>query len=216
MTYNPQEHNRRSIRLKGYDYTSPGSYFVTICTQDRVHLFGQVVDAEMQLNPYGRVVDTYLSRIPDHFPHVTLDAWVVMPNHVHAIITITADHRRGDAILDSLSGMMDDADSDTSSALSGDCRIASPLPPPQHPTGAPSGSLGAIVGNFKSIATRRINRMRHTPGADVWQRNYWEHIIRNQAAYKRIEAYIHNNPARWEQDRLHPDAPRPIYPVTQA
>ncbi len=209
MTYNPQKHNRRSIRLKGYDYTSPGSYFVTICTPDRVRLFGEVVDAEMQLNPYGRVVDTYLSRIPDHFPHVTLDAWVVMPNHVHAIITITDDHRsRGEAIPQSLTTAEDVSESASSIIPESESRIASPLPPTQpHPTGAPSGSLGAIVGNFKSIATRRINRMRHTPGVEVWQRNYWEHIIRNQAAYKRIEAYIHNNPARWEQDRLHPDAP---------
>ncbi|MFP4396025.1 MAG: transposase, partial [Anaerolineales bacterium] len=209
-----QRHNRRSIRLKGYDYTSPGSYFVTICTQDRVRLFGEVVDAAMQLNPYGRVVDTYLSRIPDHFPHVTLGAWVVMPNHVHAIITITAapdtdddPDGKGDAILDSPSEMMNNSDVDTSSAVNGDCGIASPLSPTQHPIGAPSGSLGAIVGNFKSIATRRINRMRHTPGADVWQRNYWEHIIRSRAAHQRITAYIHNNPARWEEDRLHPDAP---------
>ena len=208
---NPQKHNRRSIRLKGYDYTSPGSYFVTICTQDRVRLFGEVVDAEMQLNPYGRVVDTYLSRIPDHFPHVTLDAWVVMPNHVHAIITITDDHRRGEAIPQSPFKAEDVSEFASSIIPEDESRIASPLPPtppPQpHPTGAPSGSLGAIVGNFKSIATRRINRMRHTPGVDVWQRNYWEHIIRNQAAHQRIAAYIHNNPARWEEDRLHPDAP---------
>ncbi len=97
MGHDPQRHHRRSIRLKGYDYTSPGAYFVTICTQDHVCAFGEVVEGDMCLNPYGRVVDAYWSRIPRHFPHVMVDAWVVMPNHVHGIIAITDAPSPGDA-----------------------------------------------------------------------------------------------------------------------
>jgi len=243
MGYDPQKHHRRSIRLKGYDYTAPGAYFVTICTQDRVQMFGEVVGGDMRLNPHGRVVDTYWSRIPRYFPHVTLDAWVVMPNHVHGIIVITdppavggnasspvdeRGRRRGEAIPGSPSVTVRDLEPTPSGISIGQTGIASPLPtsrptpretprqpsartpeptPPPRPHGAPAGSLGAIVGNFKSITTRRINRMRHTPGGQVWQRNYWEHIIRNQAAYERIRQYIENNPALWEEDQLHPDAP---------
>jgi REP element-mobilizing transposase RayT len=97
MTYDPTRHHRpfgraqgrRSIRLKGYDYASPGAYFVTICVRGGECLLGEVVDGEMQLNERGRVVGYYWGRMPRHFPHVELDAWVVMPNHVHGIIVIT-------------------------------------------------------------------------------------------------------------------------------
>ena len=222
MAYNPRKHHRRSIRLKGYDYTAPGAYFVTICTHDHVCTFGEVVEGDMRLNAYGRVVDTYWSRIPRHFPHVTLDAWVVMPNHIHGIIVITdapspVDKRgrricRGEAILESTPVMRHDLEPQPSSNSTGYTGIASPLQSqPTRPHGVPSGSLGAIVGNFKSITNRRINRMRHTPGGRVWQRNYWDHIIRNDRAYQRIRQYIENNPALWEEDQLHPDAlPNPF------
>jgi len=217
MGYDPQRHHRRSIRLKGYDYTSPGAYFVTICTHDRACTFGEVIEGDMRLNPYGRVVDTYWSRIPRHFPHVMLDAWVVMPNHVHGIIVITdapsegadtsppADERgdgRGEAIPIRPIALEDDGEVPSRVSAEGDAGIASPLP-----CGAPSGSLGAIVGNVKSITARRINRMKHTPGGRVWQRNYWEHIIRDERAYQRIRQYIEDNPALWAEDQLHPHAP---------
>jgi len=264
MGYDPNKHHRRSIRLKGYDYTSPGSYFVTICTQDHACTFGEVVDGDMHLNPYGRVVDTYWSRIPRYFPHVMLDTWVVMPNHIHGIIVITdapalegdesppVDERghgcRGEAILESPPATGHDSESASSFISLGQMGIASPLPesppatghdseskpsstsmdpagiasplqtslsrqtsrhptPPSRPHGVPSGSLGAIVGNVKSITARRINRMKHTPGGRVWQRNYWEHIICDERVYQRICQYIEDNPALWEEDQLHPDAP---------
>lgn len=174
MKYNPQKHHRRSIRLPGYDYTAPGAYFVTICAQDRICLFGQVVNGVMQLNLYGRVAATYWERLPHHFPNLQLGAWVIMPNHMHGILIITE-------------------------------AAAPSAPPPED--GLAAGSLGAIVGNYKSTTTRRINQMRHTPGGVVWQRNYWEHIIRDDAAYARIADYIATNPARWQGDQLHPAAP---------
>ena len=91
MPYDPGRHHRRSIRLRGYDYTSAGAYFITICAHRRECLFGEVVDGVMRLNVYGRVVDACWQAIPDHFPHVMLDVYVIMPNHVHGIIAIVDD-----------------------------------------------------------------------------------------------------------------------------
>jgi REP element-mobilizing transposase RayT len=199
MPYDPRRHHRRSIRLQGYDYTSPGGYFVTLCVYQRRHLFGEVVKGEMQLTPYGRVVDTYWSRIPRHFPHVELDAWVVMPDHFHGIIFIVEETARPIPP----SKAEEDRKGEPPFVAQADLRSISTQP---RPHGAPPGSLGAIVGNFKSITTRRINRMRHTPGGRVWLRNYWERIIWDERAYRAIRNYILNNPARWEEDH-HPDAP---------
>ena len=89
MKYDPQKHHRRSIRLKGHDYTSPGAYFITICTHQRQCLFGEIVDGEMQLNEFGKWVDACWQRLPTHFPHLQLDRFVVMPNHIHGILTLT-------------------------------------------------------------------------------------------------------------------------------
>ena len=211
--YNPQIHHRRSIRLKGYDYGQPGAYFVTICTQGHVCLFGDVVDGEMVLNPFGHVVATYWTRIPHHFPRVQLGTWVVMPNHVHGIIIITDDDGvggRGEAFLQSSTPANGVANAQTPGHERPDGECLAPTTA-TTPNGVPSGSLGVIIGNVKSITTRRINAMRRTPGADVWQRNYWEHIIRTQESHARIEDYILANPARWQTDQLHPDAlPNPF------
>jgi REP element-mobilizing transposase RayT len=218
MPYDPQRHHRRSIRLDGHDYTSPGAYFVTICTHGRMPLFGEVVDGEMRFTSYGRVADTNWARLPRHFPHVALGAWVVMPNHVHGIIVIVDEQDagngtrgRGEAFPAWHSETEGEGNSASLTLTSGASRNASPLqePPvaaPGLPHGTPSGSIGAVVGNYKSITARRINHMRGAPGARVWQRNYWEHIIRDETAHQNIRAYILNNPARWNEDRLHPDA----------
>jgi REP element-mobilizing transposase RayT len=187
--FDPQKHHRRSIRLKGYDYTQTGAYFVTVCAQDRVCLFGDVADGDMVLNPFGRVAVTYWQRIPRHFPHVQLDAWVVMPNHVHGIIVIT--NGRGEALPAASVSTEELLHFETDLSTLDTGSNASPLQ---------SGSLGAIVGNYKSITTRRINKMRHTPGERVWQRNYYERIIRNDRELDAIRQYIANNPLHWEQD----------------
>ncbi len=167
--YDPQKHHRRSIRLKGYDYSQAGAYFVTIVTHGRELLFDDPV--------LRRVAETLWQRIPRHFSHVELDAWVVMPDHIHGIIVITTTLPSGDKTA-----------------------------PAERPTGPPSGSLGAIIGNFKSITARRINRLRKTPGKPIWQRNYYEHIIRDERALKAIRQYIHDNPARWIEDTKSPKA----------
>jgi putative transposase len=197
MKYNPQKHDRRSIRLPGYDYTTPGAYFVTLCTQNRECLFDDPV--------LRAVVETYWQAIPRYTPHVVLDAWVVMPNHIHGIIIIM----ERPAILGARHStrmplsVQEPASSEIHTAMQNQSSNALPLPQPiAH--GALPGSLGAIVGSFKSVTARRINRIRHTPGMDVWQRNYYEHIIRNEQALQRIREYIVNNPLRWGLDIENP------------
>jgi len=189
--YNPEKRHRRSIRLRGWDYTSPGAYFVTICTHNGECLFEDPV--------LRRVVETMWQRIPRHFPHVQLDEFVVMPNHVHGIIWIVdkpvgARHSREP--LSPTDTILSDEPTQSRKQPSGN---ASPLP---H--GVVPGSLGAIIGNFKSVTARRINRIRRTPGAPVWQRNYYEHIVRSEDELGRIRKYIRLNPLKWELDRENP------------
>jgi len=192
MPYDPEKHDRRSIRLPNHDYGRPGAYFVTICIHNRVCLFGDVVQGQMRLNPFGRIVRDEWHRIERVRDNVTLDAFVVMPNHVHGVIVITGD--------------ADDSDG-TGGGNSDRCRdMARRVPTgPTRRFGKPRpGSLPTIVGAFKSAATRRINRRRNTPGASVWQRNYYEHVVRGRRDLDRIRRYIRQNPARWHRDRNHP------------
>jgi len=186
MAYDPKIHHRRSFRLRGYDYTLPGAYFVTIVAWRRQPLFGEIIAGEMHLNASGEVIKRCWLRLPSHHP-VRLDAWVIMPNHFHAVILLD-DPGKGEA---SASDMLDNP-----YHIQAD---ASPL----RPAGTRPGSLGAIIQNFKSITTRKINQIHSTPGAAIWQRNYYEHIIRSQAEWERIHAYIFANPDRWEEDELY-------------
>jgi REP element-mobilizing transposase RayT len=170
--------NRRSIRLTGYDYTQPGAYFVTICTQDRACLSGEVVDGVMVLNAIGQIVDDEWRLSATLRNEIELDECVVMPNHVHGIVVIDTT-RRGDR----------------------------PVAPTTHGVtcGPKPRSLGAFIAGFKSTVTKRINEMRNTPGVSVWQRNYYEHIIRNDESLNSIREYIINNPLQWELDRENPN-----------
>jgi REP element-mobilizing transposase RayT len=157
---------RRSIRLSDYDYTFTGMYFLTICTHDKKCLFGDFVDDKIRLNQIGHTVEFIWHEIPNHFPQTKLDAFVIMPDHIHGIVVIG----RGTT-----------------------CRA--PMTTEQF--GQPvSGSIPTIVRSFKSAATKHINKLRQTPGAKLWQRNYWEHIIRNDLELDSIRKYIHNNPAK--------------------
>lgn len=175
MTFDPNIHRRRSLRLKDYDYSQAGAYFVTVCVQNRECLFGEVVAGEMQLNNAGRMVVRCWQAIPDHFPHVALDVFVVMPNHVHGIIVLMGG--RGTA-----------------------CRA-----PTNEQFGKPvPGSIPTVMRSFKSAATKHINELRHTAGVPVWQRNYYEHIIRDENSMARIREYIINNPLQWALDRDNP------------
>jgi REP element-mobilizing transposase RayT len=186
MTYDPNKHHRRSIRLKGYDYTQPGSYFVTIVTHQRQLLFGDILNGDMFLNNVGCIVKAEWLRTADIRDNVTLDEFVSMPNHLHSIIIINDDEIPVGA--------------SRSSPLQTDMQLShGPVP---H-------SLGAIMAGFKSSVTKRINGLRNTPGMPVWQRNYYEHIIRNEMEWNNIRKYILTNPKKWETDQENPNAQPP-------
>jgi putative transposase len=201
VNFNPKIHHRRSIRLKGYDYTQPGAYFVTICTYDRECLFGNVAEEKMILNEFGMIVERQWRQIPRLFPNALLDEFMMMPNHLHGVVMI---HENGVVGAKHPGPHIGNA----SISVTGD---ASPLQPqPTHkkypifPHGTVAGSFPAMIQNFLSITTRKINRIRKTPGEKLWQRNYFEHIIRNEKKLNRIREYIRNNPAKWTEDRDNP------------
>jgi len=221
MPYDPTRHHRRSIRLKGYDYSQAGAYFITICTQDRACLFGKVVNGEMQLNDAGRMVLAEWNMLPERFPHVVLDAFVVMPNHVHGIVVITnpaPDDTATTAPTIVGAGLVSAPNAGPMSAPN-----AGPMSAPNDgPMSAPNDgattrttmrtttrvvpTLGDIVGAFKSRVTVEYIRGVKTSGwppfrGRLWQRNYYEHIIRNERALNAIRQYIIENPRRWQMDR---------------
>jgi REP element-mobilizing transposase RayT len=191
MTYDPRLHHRRSIRLPGYDYAQPGAYFVTLVAWHRACLFSEIVDGEVHLSPGGQVVWRLWHALPSHAPHLHLGACVIMPNHLHGILWIVEDPGKGEAF-----SLWENA-----SPLRGSPRREN-ASPQQRPNGTQPGSLGAAIQSLKSVSTRQINQLRGTPGAPVWQRNYYERIVRDQAALERITAYILNNPRRWMEDQL--------------
>ena len=180
MPFHPDVHHRRSIRMRSYDYAAGGAYFITVCARERAPVFGEIADGAMRLNGAGRVVDECWRDTAIVRPYVTLDEFVVMPDHFHAIAFVGAT--RCVALPDAT------CPGATHRVESGGAthRVA--------PTGPAAGSIGAIVGQFKSVTTKRINAMRGSPGMPVWQRNYWERIIRDDAELDALRAYIRDNP----------------------
>jgi putative transposase len=175
-------HPRVAMRLKRYDYAQSGAYFVTICLQDRLCLFGEVSAGLLVPNQYGALVEQAWNDLPNHYPHVTLDQFVVMPNHIHGIIILT----------------------DVGAGFKPAPMAIGPNPAPLKRHGLPE-----IIRALKTFSARRINEIRQLPGVPVWQRNYYEHIIRSEEDYTRIAEYIIDNPRRWSEDSLHPEnAPR--------
>ena len=176
MGYDPEKHHRRSIRLRGWDYSRPGAYFVTICTHNGECLLGWVVDGKMMLSPWGQIArDEWMASAKIRH-EIRLDAFVVMPDHIHGIIWIVAGNNVG-------------------------ATGRSPL----RPHGPSPKSLGSFIAGYKSAVTKRINEMRKTPGTPVWQRNYYEHIIRDEEESNATRLYIIENPQNWDIDTENPD-----------
>jgi len=171
-------YDRRSIRLQNYDYTQNGAYFITICTHNRECVFGSVINGQMQLNEEGKIAELCWQHIPQHFPQSTLDEFVVMPNHIHGLI-----------ILDNSATLIRD-------------QPAVPLLAHEQFSKPVSGSIPTIVRSYKSAVTKQINALWQTPSHTFWQRNYYEHIVRNLTEMEKIHRYIANNPASWA---LNPD-----------
>jgi putative transposase len=178
MRVKSEKPNRSSLRLPFYDYTQPGAFFITVCTHCREPILGKTVDGNGCLNAYGQIVQEEWQRTAQIRPNLMIDAFIVMPNHIHGIIIIHHQSR----------GTMHRA------------------PTPQlerfgHPT---SNSIPTIIRGFKSAVTQRVNQLRGTPYSPVWQRNYYEHVIRNEADLEEICEYIANNPLKWLEDENHP------------
>ena len=194
MKYNPDIHHRRSIRLKGYDYSQTGLYFVTICTYQRLLLFGEIFNNEMILNEAGIVAEKCWSAIPEHFPQVKLEEFVIMPNHIHGIIQI-------DVGVNHIRPVIQPTFTSATKIEMKQGKCNSLLQ--SRPNGA-SNTIGSIVRGFKTGVTQwfRTNTTMH----NIWQRNYHEHIIRNENAYLKISDYVQTNPKRWQEDCFFEDS----------
>lgn len=183
--YNPNIHHRKSIRLKGYDYSQAGLYFITICVQDRKCRFGEIAGVEnfqpeMVLNDAGNIADKCWLEIPKHFPNAVLHEYIVMPNHVHGIVEL-----------------IQTGSSNESVAPVG-VQNFEPLPTRNEFRKIIPHSIGSIIRGYKIGVTKWFRN--NTDIENVWQRNYYEHIIRDEKSYQRISEYIINNPKNWRED----------------
>ena len=174
MNFDPALHHRRSVRLKGYDYARAGAYFITLCAQDRACVFGQIRNGVLHPSAIGLIARAQWDAIPDRHPAASLDAFVVMPNHIHGIMYITD--------------------------------VGAPLAGAQSDTGRPQGSpLHVVVGAYKSLVFKQALPEAKQAGrllGKLWQRNYWEHVVRNETELHAIREYIQNNPTQWDLDSL--------------
>ena len=165
--YNPEIHHRRSIRLKGYDYSSQGAYFVTLCCENRQHRFGEISESQMELTHCGQIATEWMENLPTKFPTIEIDEYIIMPDHIHAIISIRTGNPRG-------------------------------CPEENPPT------IGQIIGAYKSLVANdclKWHKERNLQMGKLWQRNYYEHIIRDEQAYENIRNYIKTNPEHSSTDR---------------
>jgi len=176
----PAPRDRQSARLANFDYASTGAYFITICAHQRNTLFGAIVDGRLVTSVIGTIVVNCWNSIPHHFSHVSLDSFVVMPNHLHGIIILGEQPPPN-------------------------VRAQHAAPLQRRLPRVQQGSVGAIIRSFKSAATKAVNDQRLTTGTPVWQRNYHERVIRNDDELNRIRQYIADNPKNWSIDSENPN-----------
>ena len=172
-----KKYNRHSIRLKGYDYSKTGAYFITLCTQNRKCLFGSIVNGGIQLNKIGQIVKDEWIKIAEIQHEIKLDEYVVMPDHFHGIVIFTK----------------------SVGAIHESPIHGSPLQMTQKQRR--NMGLPKLIGRFKMLSSKKINKIRQTPGVKLWQRDYWEHIIRNNDELINIRKYIKNNPKIWPPEK---------------
>lgn len=200
MAYNPEIHHRRSVRLKGYDYSAVGAYFVTICVYGRECLFGKIVGGEMRLNQYGEIIRSVWEESPGHFPSIDTDTYVIMPNHFHGIIVVGDNVGAGfpRPILETRNQpRCVEAERGGENQIPGGEK-GGETPPLRKPT------IGQVVGYFKYQSSKQVNMLRDNSGVPLWQRNYYERIIRSDAELNAARKYILENPLKWDQDKENP------------
>ena len=222
-------YNRRSIRLQGYDYSQPGEYYVTICTQNHESVFGVIKNGQIKLNDYGHVVQNYCGKTEKHFKNIKFDSFIIMPNHFHVIIKINPIDNPAGARFPRPSvinvnnpvninriGMININFSNINTRIQTHMDLLNKFGSfymrgrgdltPAGDSGVGHGNrgptLGQIVAFFKYGVSKTINEMGNTPGKKLWQRNYYEQIIRDYNEYDRITKYIKNNPVKWESDHF--------------
>jgi REP element-mobilizing transposase RayT len=212
MTYNPDNHHRRSIRLDGYDYSQPGIYFITLCTYNRECLFGEILNGEMRLNEFGKMTQQCWLEIPNHFPQTQLDEYIIMPDHIHGIIILNdfvGVQNVGAKNVGTKNVGAKNVGAKNVGAKNVGAKNFSPLPiptpmpiptPEQYitPFRSPSKTIGSIIRGFKIGVTKWFRQ--NTDIYVVWQRNFYEHIIRNEVELNRIRQYIIDNPKKWKTD----------------
>ncbi|MCZ8065996.1 MAG: transposase [Microcystis sp.] len=181
MTFDPEKHHRRSIRLRNYDYSQPGAYFVTICTYQKQSWFGEIKNGQIYLNQLGKIVADEWLKTCKIRPNFKLDEWVIMPNHFHGIVIIN-DYSGDDQSLGARDAPLDLGARDA--------------PLQQKPN-----SLSSCIAGFKSAVTKRINLLRQNTDPPIWQRNYYESILRDEKYLAVVREYIINNPKNWPNDR---------------
>jgi putative transposase len=164
MKYDPDFNHRQSIRLNGYDYSASGAYFITICTHEREHLFGDIANETMQFNTCGDIARSHWQQLSQRHPNIIMDESIVMPNHLHGII-----------ILESSMGI--------------------------------TKSISEIIRGFKTFSAKVINKKLGLRGVPVWQRSYYDRIIRNELELDRVRQYIINNPQNWDADKNNQNQP---------
>lgn len=182
-----------SARLPGYDYGQNGSYFITICTKNRNHFFGEIVANKMCLNEIGNLANQYWLEIPNHFPYIELENFVVMPNHIHGILIINKN--------------MDNATLQGFSVVETlQCNVSTitVTPPAKNQKmsdiSPKSGTISSIIRSYKSIVTKHA---RYIEPEFEWQSRFHDHIIRNETSFNNIQNYIENNPVNWKDDKFY-------------
>ena len=189
MTFDPEKHHRRSIRLRNYDYSQPGAYFVTICTYQKQSWFGEIKNGQIYLNQLGKIVADEWLKTCKIRPNFKLDEWVIMPNHFHGIV-----------IINDYSGDNHSLGNGQSASrfrrTQFDQLTDHDAPPQQKPN-----SLSSCIAGFKSAVTKRINLLRQNTDTPIWQRNYYESILRDEKYLAVVREYIINNPKNWTNDR---------------
>ena len=219
MKYNPNIHHRRSIRLKGYDYSQPGAYFITICTHQRECLFGEIIDGQMHLKNFGRIIQIHWGNLQKHHLHIKLDEFVIMPNHLHGIIILFNDSvgaglndtfrsqteqmtiKPAPATIDELINYQQKVGAGLNDTFRSQTEQMTIKPAPAtivQSTNYQQKGIPEIIRGFKTFSARQINNIRSQKGVPLWQRNYYEHIIRNESDLNRIREYIVKNPQKWK------------------
>lgn len=193
--FDPKKHHRRSIRLKNYDYSSAGAYYVTIVTFRRDILFGEILNGEMKLNQAGKIVQAELLELEKRLAYIQLGAFIIMPNHIHIIIFILTPIGATRLGFSKTNFIESSLQKETTKSNEG-----SPL----LPRGPKPASLGTIISQFKSRVTKRLWNIKSLKNTPIWQRNYYEHIIRDEKDLQNKTDYIEANPMLWDEDDENP------------